>query len=99
MAVNPIHYRGAIELFDNCKLHNKKDANEFYLSHCGCNLKLAVFATSSIHLSLTIVMWISKHNYNQSIKRLCISFIGTISKLSVLPLWLYSILITLNGDF
>ena len=31
-------------------------------------------------------------------KRLCISFIVTINILSVLPLWLNSILITLSSD-
>ena len=40
----------------------------------------------------------SKDNYVQSIKRLCISFIVTISIHSILPLWFYSILITLSGD-
>ena len=39
-----------------------------------------------------------KDNYVQSTERLCISFIVTRSILSVLPLWLCSILITLSGD-
>ena len=43
-------------------------------------------------------MCMSKDNYVQSIKRLCISFIITISIHSILPLWFYSILITLSGD-
>ena len=41
-------------------------------------------------------MCMSKDNYVQSIKRLCISFIATISIHSVLPLWFYSI--SLSGD-
>ena len=39
-----------------------------------------------------------KDNYVQITERLCISFIVTRSILSVLPLWLCSILITLSGD-
>ena len=50
------------------------------------------------YLLLTIVMCMLKDNYVQSIKRLCISFIDTVSIHSVLPLWFYSILITLSGD-
>ena len=77
-------------------------ANEYYLLDCGFNAHLAVFASFSILqivlLLLTIVMCISKDNYVQSIKALSISFIVTITILSVLPLWVYSILITLSGD-
>ena len=43
-------------------------------------------------------MCMPKDNYVQSIKRLCISFIIIISLHSILPLWFYSILITLSGD-
>ena len=39
-----------------------------------------------------------KANQVQSTERLCISFFFTIGILSVLPLWLYSFLITLSGD-
>ena len=77
-------------------------ANKFYSSQYGFNAELAVLAPFSIHqiilLLLTILMCISKDNYVQSIKRLCISFIITISIHSILPLWFYSILITLSGD-
>ena len=77
-------------------------ADEFYLLDCGFNAHLAVFASFSIHqivlLLLTIVMCISKDNYVQSIKALSMSFTVTITILSVLPLWIYSILITLSGD-
>ena len=77
-------------------------ANKFYSSQYGFNAELAVLAPFSIYqiilLLLTILMCISKDNYVQSIKRLCISFIITISIHSILPLWFYSILITLSGD-
>ena len=66
------------------------------------NAELTVLATFSIHqimlLLLTIVMCMLKYNYVQSIKRRCISFIVTTGILSALPLWLYSLLITLSGD-
>ena len=65
-------------------------ANTFYLFQCGFNAELVVLAPFSIHqiicLLLTIAMCVLKTNYMQSIKRFCISFIVTISILSVEPL-------------
>ena len=102
MPVNLIQYRGTVGVFNNFKFHNKMVANKFYSSQCGFNAELAVLAPFSIHqiilLLLTILMCISKDNYVQSIKRLLISFIITISIHSILPLWFYSILRTLSGD-
>ena len=40
----------------------------------------------------------SKDDYVQNIKRFCISFIVTISTHFILPLWFYSILVTLSSD-
>ena len=77
--VNLIQYRGTVAVFNNCKFHNKMVANKFYSSQCGFNAELAILAPFPIHqiilLLLTILMCISKDNYVQSIKRLCISFI------------------------
>ena len=102
MPVNLVQYRGTLGVFNNRKFHNKVVANKFYSSQCGFNAKLAVLAPFSIHqiilLLITIVMCMSKDNYVQSINRLCISFIVSISIYSILPLWFYSILITLSGD-
>ena len=100
MPVNLVQYRGTVGVFNNRKFRNKMVANKFYSSKCGFNAELAVLEPSSLHqiilLLLTIVMCMSKDNYVQSIKRLCISFIITISIHSILPLWFYSILITLD---
>ena len=102
MLVNLVQYRGTVGVFNNRKFHNKMVANKFYSSQCGFNAELAVFVPFSIYqiilLLLTILMCMSKDNYVQSIKRLCISFIITISIHSILPLWFYSISITLSGD-
>ena len=102
MPVNLVQYRGTVGVFNNRKFRNKMVANKFYSSKCGFNAELAVLEPSSLHqiilLLLTIVMCMSKDNYVQSIKRLCISFIITISIHSILPLWFYSISITLSGD-
>ena len=102
MRVNLVQYRGTVGLFNNRKFHNKMVANNFYSSQCGFNAELAVLARFSIHqiivLLLTIVMYMSKENYVQSMKRLCISFIITISIHFILPLWFCSIIITLSGD-
>ena len=102
MSVNVLQYRGTVGVFDNRKFHNRMVANKFYSSQCGFNVELAVLAPFSIHkiilLLLTIVMCMLKDNYVQSTEKLCISFIVTIGILSVLPLWLYSTLITLSGD-
>ena len=91
-AVNLVQYRGTVGVFNNRKFRDKMVANKFYSSKCGFNAELAVLEPSSLHqiilLLLTIVMCMSKDNYVQSIKRLCISFIATISIHSVLPLWL-----------
>ena len=77
-------------------------ANKFLSSQCGFNAELAVLSSFCIHqiilLFLTIVMCMLKDNYVQSTERLCISFIFTMGILSGLPLWLYVILIALNGD-
>ena len=73
-------------------------ANKFYSSQCGFNAELAFSIHQIILLLLTILMYISKDNYVQSIKRLCISFIITVSIHSILSLWFYSILITRSGD-
>ena len=76
-------------------------ANKFYQSQCRFNAEGVVLAPFTIHqiilLLLTIKMCMIKDNYVQSTKRLCISFIVAISILSVLPLWLNSILITLSS--
>ena len=102
MPVNLIQCREAVGVFNKRKFHNKMVANKFYSSQCGFNAELAVLAPFSIHqiilLLLPILMCISRDNYVQSIKRLCILFIITISIHSILPLWFYSILITLSGD-
>ena len=77
-------------------------ANKLHSSQYGFNAQLGFFAPFPIHqiilLLLTIVMCMSKDNYAQSIKRLCILVIVTISIHSILSLWFYSILIRLNGD-
>ena len=104
MPVNVVQYRGTVGVFNNRKFRDKMVANKnkFYSSKCGFNAELAVLEPSSLQqiilLLLTFVMCMSKDNYVQSIKRLCISFIATISVHSVLPLWFYSISITLSGD-
>ena len=102
MPVNLVQYRGTVGVFNNCKLHNKMVANKFYSSQCEFNAELAVLAPFFIHQSifllLTILMCLSRNNYIQRIKRLFISFIVTISIHFILPLWFYSILITLSGD-
>ena len=98
MLVNLVQYRGTVGVFNNRKFHNKMVANKFYSSQCGFNAELVVSAPFSIHqiilLLLTILMCMSKDNYVQSIKRLCISFIITISIHSILLLRFCSILIT-----
>ena len=95
MRVNLVQYRGIVGLFNNRKFDKKMVANKFYSSQCGFNAELAVLAPFSILqiivLLLTIVMYMSKENYVQSMKRLCISFIITISMHSILPLWFCSI--------
>ena len=76
MPVNLVQYRGATGVFNNRKFHNKTVGNKFYSSLCGFNAELAVLAPFSIHqiilLLLTTLMWMSKDNFVQSIKRLCI---------------------------
>ena len=102
MPVDLVQYRGTVGVFNNRKFHNKMVANKFYSSQCGFNAGLAVLAPFSIHqiilFLLTILICMSKDNYVQSIKRLCISFIIIISIHSILRLWFYSILITLSAD-
>ena len=102
MLVNLVQYRGTVGAFNNRNFRKKMVANKFYSFKCGFNAELAVLEPSSFHqiilLLLTIVMCMSKDNYVQSIKRLCISFITTRSIHSVLPLWFYSISITLSAD-
>ena len=97
-----VQYSGTVGVFNNRKFHNKMVANKFYSAQCGFNAELAVLAPFSIYqvilLLLTILICMSKDNYIQSIKRLCISFIIVISTHSILPLWFYSILITLSGN-
>ena len=102
MPVNLVQYRGAVGVFDNRKFHNKVVANKFYSSQCGFNTERAVLAPFSIHqiilFLLTTLMCMSKDNYVQIIKRLCTSFIIITSIHSIIPLWFYSVLITLSGD-
>ena len=102
MLVNLVQYRGTEGVFKNHKFHNRMVANKFYSSQCGFDAELAVLELISIYqitlLFLTVVMCISKENHVESIKGLCISSIVTISIHSILPLWLYSILIILSGD-
>ena len=97
-----VQYSGTVGVFNNCKFHNKMVATKFYSAQCGFNAELAVLAPFSIYqvilLLLSILISMSKDNYVQSIKRLCISFIIVISTHSILPLWFYSILITLSGN-